>query len=450
MTLTKPRPFITILPALMIVSFLAATVSLFFLGPVQWKPMQPSLLLGYLVAALSLFTVAYLAGTQITPRASDTLPTNTLIIAGSLLSIAMLFPSAYFYADKMPWEIIDAIRDQKKVYEGLQKRLNETQSGRELVALARAVTFPLIYAAGPLCILHMRNIPKWYWGLFCLLMASAITFSILRGTDREAFDFTLLVASSGLILIGRNLQWFKTRISKRLVLAGCIIGILIASLGYQVFGQRRLQRADMTIPALGELLEKSGPHGGYMTIMCIRSACADKDNLLIAHVAPFHKYAITMVTNYLTNGYYGLSLALDDPTPFQSTLGIGHAPAIKRLYERVTHDTTLYEKSYTARLNSAAWSDNSEWATIFVWLANDVGFSGALAVFVLLGLAYAVAWRDATIEGNDYAAVVFCFLTQLLIYTPANFQIGQTLDSYLGFSVWLAAWLIRRRHHSHR
>ncbi len=58
------------------------------------------------------------------------------------------------------------------------------------------------------------------------------------------------------------------------------------------------------------------------------------------------------------------------------------------------------------------WSDNTEWSTIFPWLANDVGFTGSLIVVFFLGILFGKSWRDAA-TGNDFAAIVFCLLFQL-------------------------------------
>lgn len=438
--------FFVWLPGISILLYLSVSIGLFFFGPVQWNPQNVPTTMAYLVIALILFATFYTLGLRPPLSPTTVLPQRKIIVVGGLLSIAMLLPSAYFYAGKMPWDLLSAIRDQKQVYAALQSRLSETQNGREIVALARALTFPLIYAAVPLCILNFRRNPNWFWALFGLTMASAMTFSILRGTDRESFDFILLVASSALVLAARNRAWLQSATARKCLIAVGLCGILVLSAAYHVFGERRLQRADLSEQGLAELLDTTGPHGGYMTVMCIRTACADKNHWMIASVPPFHKYAITMATNYLTNGYYGLSLALADSRPFHSTLGIGHAPALKRVYERITHDEALYRNSYTFGLNSQAWSDNSEWSTIFPWLANDVGFAGALAIFAVFGFIFAMSWRDATLAENDAAAIVFCFLMQLLVYVPANFQIGQTLDSYLGCMLWLAIWLASRHH----
>jgi len=432
------------LPGILITTYLGLTIALFFFGPVQWNSSNVNTTMAFLAFAIILFGIFYWAGLSIPSSPLPIFPQRNIVVFGSLLSLLMLFPSAYFYADKMPWELVSAIQDQRLVYEALQKRLSKAQSGREVIAFARALTFPFIYAVVPLYILNFQRNPKWFWMLFGLTMASAIIFSILRGTDRESFDFILLVASSTLILTIRNSSQFLNRNKIKAALAVGLTAIIITILAYNVFGERRLQRAGLSEQALTQLLDTPGPQGGYMTIMCIRAACADKNHWMIASASAFNKYAITMVSNYLTNGYYGLSLALADPSPFNSTLGIGHAPALKRIYERITQDESLYKNSYTFHLNSKAWSDNSEWATIFPWLANDVGFEGALLVFGLFGFIFAISWKDATQAHNDVAAIVFCFLVQLLVYVPANFQIGQTLDSYFGFVFWLVVWIIFR------
>jgi hypothetical protein len=153
---------------------------------------------------------------------------------------------------------------------------------------------------------------------------------------------------------------------------------------------------------------------------------------------------VITATGYLTQGYHGLSLALKNVDQAESTYGIGHSQALRRVYEAFTGDTSLYQRGYTYSLKRQNWDDASQWSTIFPWIANDVGFVPTIAIMALLALLWGRSWRDAVGAADDVAAIVFCFLFQLFMYVPANNQIAQTLDAYVGFVCWLLFWILTR------
>src|SRR5262249_59886974 len=134
-----------------------------------------------------------------------------------------------------------------------------------------------------------------------------------------------------------------------------------------------------------------------------------------------YRFAASIAAAYFSQGYYGLSLALD-VGDFQSTWGIGHAPFVAALYTSLTGDDELYTHSYTYRLRDVGWSDEHQWSTMFPWLANDISFVGVPILMLLIGFAFGASWRDAVFANDDRAAVVFAIFFILLGYLPAKLQ----------------------------
>lgn len=430
----------TLWPITAIVAYLVTTVILFRFGPLEWQPASARILYTFLGTALLSIFAFYALGVSRSASESSPLAWRPILVTGAALSIVMLFPSAYFYADRMPWHLLSALQDQQGAYAGLQAKLSAAHGGREIVALARAITYPLIFAVLPLGILNWRKMTGWLWLLFGLSILSTVAFSILRGTDREVFDL-LFIASASLLVLAARERFLSI---KRLV-AIFVVGAIVAVAAFGIFSERRIQRSQLTNDRFTALLEDKSPHGGWMTIMCVRYTCADPDNLAIKHLSAPAKYSVVMLTNYLTNGYKGLSIALTDPREFSSTLGIGHSPAIKRLYEKLTGDIQLYRNGYTYRFKNEGWSDAGDWSTIFPWLANDVGFAGSILVVGLFAFLFGMSWRDAVWSINDRAAIVFCFLFQLFVYLPANNQLAQTMDGYFAAIAWASWWLLNTK-----
>lgn len=451
-----PRVDLRLLPLALILVYFLATLALFFLGPLDWPIPNLAPLTLFLALALIGIGTFYLVGAGGEAVGTPFRYWRAVIIVGALLSIAILFPSAYFYANKMPWQVIDAFRDQNAVYAALQKKLAETAGERTLISIIRAITYPAIFAVVPLGILNWRMMTWKLWLLVIATALSSVIFSVLRGTDREVFDIIIIISASIMVAVAR---WcvatgatLRQVLMRRSTVIGAIVFLVTAGVALSLFADRRAQRAGYTpetyakgikdAPSLAAHLDTPG---GWRDMMCIREICLEADHPLVRYVDVPKKYAVLMLTSYLTQGYYGLSLAMTQD--FHSTLGLGHSPVLARTLERLMHDNSIYEKGYTFRLRSLGWSDESQWATIFPWLANDVGFPGAIAVISLLAFLWGRSWLDAVGRNDDRAAIVFCLLFQLFVYVPANNQLAQTFDAYLALVGWCAYWLISRMFH---
>jgi hypothetical protein len=455
--MTNLRIGLRLPPLALILVYLLSTMGLFFFGPLPWPVSNPGTLIVFLASALAGICAYYSIGASGEASGAPFPYWQTVIVIGALLGIAILFPSAHFYADKMPWQVIDALKDQNAVYEALQKKLVETAGGRTLISIVRALTFPVIFAVLPLGILNWRMMNWKLWLLVLATALSSVIFSVLRGTDREVFDIIIIISASIMVLIARWCAATGATLGQMLVRRSTVIGaivlLIVAGIALSLFADRRAQRTGYTPEAFAKGLRNAPslaahvamPAGGWYDVMCIRAVCLEPDHALIRYIDVPKKYAVLMLTSYLTQGYYGLSLALTEN--FHSTLGLGHSPVIARTYERIAHDNSIYQRGYTFGLRNLDWSDESQWSTIFPWIANDVGFPGAIAVVCLLAFLWGRSWLDAVGGNDDRAAIVFCLLFQLFVYVPANNQLAQTFDAYFTLVGWCGYWLISRKFH---
>ncbi len=170
--------------------------------------------------------------------------------------------------------------------------------------------------------------------------------------------------------------------------------------------------------------------------------CADIDNPWIAWLPERQRFGVSLFILSTCSGYYGLDLALEKP--FQSSYGVGHSPVTLNLYEAITKDQTPRFRTYTYRNGDEGWSDENYWSTLPTWIANDVGFPGAVLVLGVIGYLWGRWWREAAAGMSDPAAVLFALTTTMMIYFPANDQVFLLADGYLVFAVWTAIWLWHR------
>lgn len=184
-----------------------------------------------------------------------------------------------------------------------------------------------------------------------------------------------------------------------------------------------------------------------LTFFCVyEGVCAAYDGPLMSYFNEKQKFMMAILAAYLSQGYYGLSVALSTPEPFESTYGLGHSLALLSLYKQLTGDDTLYQRSYMYKIKqSGKWDDMSRWSSIFPLIASDIGFPAVPFFMLLLAFLFAKTWRAAIQSNDDVAAIVFSFLFVVFFYIPANNQIALSLNSYFAFGCWLLFWLCRRQ-----
>jgi hypothetical protein len=152
--------------------------------------------------------------------------------------------------------------------------------------------------------------------------------------------------------------------------------------------------------------------------------------------------AINGFSSYLTQGYYAVALALEEP--FLPMWGVGHSAFLTRQAVRLTGDKSLLERSYPVRIEQRGWMATVYWATIYTWLASDVGFLGVIVVVFLIGYLFARVWVDLLGGRNPLAVALVGQLVLMLYYFPAHnrvLQIGEGVSAFWGLLLlwWLGS-----------
>lgn len=405
----------------LILVYQAITFLGFIFSPFDWQ------LESYLPVAIFMFAV--MAFECVGALAGNTVPLShqphdcaRLVKFGALLGLALFLPSLYFYTGKSLLDFAEVIGRQEENYTEMLQIIAEPDATRKLFALLRGLLAPLTFAVLPLAVLRWKSISRTTRGLALLYVASAFVFSAYRGTDKEMGEFILAAVPAFLVLLFRMKS---LAVRRRLMLKSLVLLVLVGALGVTVFAAR-----------------KAGRMGSEDAFCIYDTACVPPDGLLYSALPEPLAFAASMLNGYTSQGYYGLSVALNEQ--FHSTLGLGHSAFVMSLYSDSTGDTSLYENSLTGQLKDNGWDDAAVWSTMYPSIANDISFwltPAAMAVFAFL---FVVFWRKATAGGSDSAAMVFVYLFILFAYSPANNQVAQSVDGYVGFWFWLIVASRRR------
>jgi hypothetical protein len=425
---------ITRLPLMIVFGYVVATFLLFLAWPIDWPiyTFRDWLrLVGYVSLCLVVLGFAAFKGSAGPTRVAAPLPHLSIWLPlGAIAAALLLIPSSVVYTGLRPWELLDALKDQGDAYRRLQQQLFITSGQRNNIVAMRTAIAPLVYAILPLGIIRWPSIGWIGRASVALVVATSIIFSILRGTDKELADLFVVGIAAAFVAAGRSITLGKGGghlVQRYWKLAVLAVVFLIFAQG--MFTTRKSDRL-----------------GGFVsrTSVCANNSriCADLDNPLISWLPLRQRFGLTVFILSTCSGYYGLEMAMEKP--FESSFGVGHSPAALSVYEAVTGDPTVHLRTYTYRNGADGWSEDYYWSTLIAWIANDLGFPGAVLVVALIGFMWGRWWREAAAGMSDPAAVLFALTTTMVFYLPANNQVFAGYEGYTIFVIWLGVWLWHR------
>lgn len=417
-------------PFAVVLFYIIVSTLIFWFGPIPWPVVNVLEVVLFQLASLVFLMAGYLSVTRKTGTNRRPINLRPVFFIGLIGVMILQIPLTLTYTGKYPWDIFSAVLDQRMAYEDMIDQLVSTQGERFYVPLFRSVVVPFFLAGVGYGVLNFKALS---WPQKALLFAGLlcpVDLSLLRGTDKEIADLIMIVC--GFLLVAYCRKVVGAQRTGQLpvslnVWRFATITLFVVLLFLILFSYRKFERLD----------------GAIDFCLMDSTICADYSGSVISLLPDFMAFGSAMISAYLTNGYYGLSLALE--LPFESAYGLGHSSALLSLYERISGSTALFDITYIARLSESGWNHKNYWASLYTWLANDVHFVGALIVVAFLARWFRQAWLDAVYAGNDLAAVVFVLICIVFLYLPANNQIGQTFDLYFAFVATFLLWKFSRR-----
>jgi hypothetical protein len=169
---------------------------------------------------------------------------------------------------------------------------------------------------------------------------------------------------------------------------------------------------------------------------------ADRDNFFIAALPLVVQDGVISLSSYLTQGYEGLALSLNEP--FVPNWGAGNSRFMTSYVDKY-FGAGIEHSTYPARVEiTTGWNSKIQWHTIFPWLASDFTFPGSIILIGLFSYLFSILWRESIDSSNPFALSLFMQLTVLFTYLSANNQAFQSGEEFIGFFATLAVWLYTR------
>lgn len=415
------------LPLLMAEGYLALTMLLFLFGPFDWPRVDSYLLSAFLVLYQVALAVGYYMGAHRSLGIRREMDVNYWFKVALLISIVLIVPYTYIYTGSFPWDIIWGVPDQAQAFAEYYQRLSmERTPERILIMVARTIFSPLMVALIPLIFWTKRLEVRWKF-LFVVYILLYFSFSLLRGTDKESGDFLVYFAVSLFARIATEYSARGVDPHRRKVWPIALLLLVALWFSYSTFVDRKLARL------------------GGDELVCIQQAdvCADLSRGVMAYLDERDQFGVTIATLYLSIGYYGMGLALEEE--FESTVGLGHSLFISNGLARVDGLASILDRAYTAKVSNKGWDALVYWVTTYTWLANDVGFFGVILLMFLIGFILSRTWHDVILRKDVAAIVLFPQIVLMIFYLPAFNVTMQNVDNYFAFVFWLIFWNLGSR-----
>jgi hypothetical protein len=414
------------LPIWFFQSYLTFTVVFLILSPWPWPIRDPFLLYGFLFFVQVALWLGYISGVDYTPRPyNGRLKVDTLIMASLIANVVWIVPKFVVRLgldSPDPAAMIEAIgsgiTDPGAMYLAKQESLVHAEAPTTLAYIDLAMNI-LIWPLYPLTVVFWERMKKWMRTLAIMCIAADLLSWIAVGMNKGVADFVGLMPW---LLLVRNPEMLVKIEMRKLLKVGLVVmflgGLFIVFFSIGQSGRR------------GDAAEDLYDEGAGIS--------ADRNNFIMQLLPRDAQGGYANLNAYFVQGYYALSLALEEPFVF--CYGVGNSYFLMGMARRFLGWTDMLSISYPGRIEKYGWDSMRKWHSFYVWAASDVSFPGVLVVVFFIGRIFAMAWIDVLKRENQYAIIVFALLVVMLFYFSANNQVLATAVTGVPFWVYLFLW----------
>jgi hypothetical protein len=405
-------------PGVLALSYLAFTVLVFVIGPWPWPVSDPWKLYTFLLFAHLAFFGGYWRGIVAKPIVyKSTFSPQTLLWLSIGVNLLLFFPTLYLRAGSTT-SLYEAIRHPSVAYSEANNNFSESSTSLRVIEFIRFIMGPALGVFFPLCVFYWRRLSTSLRILSVAAVACHFIMWISMGKNKGIIEYGIMLPC----LLFAAHQKYRQRlhiqkVTRAVLMTGVILVFLIIVFAWFT-GTRN------------ENDERYWDSGAQIHAYELKNVPKGIEGTLL------------LGASYLSQGYYALSLCLDEP--FVCTYGVGNAPWMAVVADRILGINTLEVSSYPDRIEDTGWIASQRFHTIYSWLASDVSFYGVVLVMFLIGRVFGLVWVDCLSADNPLAVGLLGFLIVMIGYFPANNQIMMFPEQCSGFLGVLGLWGINR------
>ncbi|WP_439937492.1 hypothetical protein ACS3YM_16360 [Nocardia sp. N13] len=420
----------------------AATILLSAFGPIDWRIDNGPPVYGFLTACLVAMCLGFAwavrrRDTSASETASSRLQASMLVVLGSLVLLVLYPLTVYNSTGSWYPDVVEGLGDPGKAY------ADKTAAGLEIpqfATYAGMIVAPLTITVIPLTLFFWPRLSRLARVLGVITIVLGLALGISKAVNQDVGEVAgYLVLFLALVATTTGTE---TRGRWRRVTA-CIVGTVLVIGGFLAYYDTIISgRVESNVEDSGG---KKDDVDEAKTATALASFGVERTSSPFYSIVPQAAQPTgALLTSYMTQGYKGLSLAMD--APWRPTYGLGFSVFIRHNLDKfVPFDEDAIEaRTYEGQLDEQGWTAGVQWSTFFIHPASDLSFYGVVPLMAIIGYVFGLAWRDTVARRDPLACVVFFYLGIQVLYLSANNQLYQGGELAIGFTAVLLAWLVLR------
>jgi len=425
---------IDFLPLKLIVAYVSLGVFLSIYGPVEYDGYDFFPVAVYMLAFLMLFSLAYLLafhGSESVVSGDDICKARLLRVlfwVKVCILITFLVQLATLLAGVADGSLNLSLTGMGEAYFDAYADYERGTGDVSTQFLIQTLVYVPYLVTLILGVFYFKDLPFTYK---CLVMAVYVLVFLLEtvghGKQKQFGDMLVFFALAQVLKVNLLNSRTRAKVMRRMFFIGVagVMGLLfILSLRYTAI--------DVSISNVNAVSHELIAYS--------------EDHLVFNIFGDAIGFPMAVFFGYLSQGYYGLSLAMQQP--FEWTYFVGNSYSLTVLLNRYLDIPVDFHDTYPYRASLVTAWDDTKWSTVFAWFAGDFTFIGTLIFFMLVAYLYAKVWREAYRYSNPISIVLFAILTIALLYIPANNQLLHTPGSVIALFFFVGLWFILHKRYN--
>jgi hypothetical protein len=449
------------IPLIVCGSFFFLTIMIFAFGPLDWHVSNPAKLYIFLALCCMALTGGYILGVK-KGRTSEkhlNLNVNFIFIICAVVFLIMYVPTLIATTGKWYPDVVTGITNTGKAYRLTQYYIDH---GSRLVLYIRIIAAPFLVMLTPVTLLFFKKLSKANKIIGIIIIILNVCISISQGINKAVADITAQIVLVLLILLFSNHEGSK--LFYRLKIIALIVVVCTLFCMYYTNSMSNRLGIDLTYSTeeLNQAIENEINDNDEddiksdVTKQAISQSiqayanfntATEKEGYALLQIVPEQiRPSVLYLSSYLSHGYNGLSIALNQE--FTSSYGLGFSDfsrrSILRLVGKLDAETEIYNRTYMYKTIRGGWETRSVWSTFFIYPASDISFPGTILLVFIIGFAFALSWKDAIKTKNPFALTVFFGFCMMVFYFCANNVMFQSGENFVGYTTMIVLWLVTR------
>lgn len=404
------KGFATYTPLKITIAYLGATFSLLVFGPIEYLDMPTGKIAGFMTMAAAAIIVGYMFGAAARMKIPRGDPRNALAMASrlfdlslgiALLALAMSIGQS-IYSGGLTFSLTGMGEAYFSNYEGYERNSGDYSFS----FIVYSISLPFSFIATVWGIYYFRKLTLLRRYLTLILIFGGLYYYVVgTGKQKQIGDLVIYILAIALVKYGVR----GRRIRLKTILGAVISGFVAVLLFVAVLGQR--------YAALGV-------DSGNINQRILFRMSFDTGHPVFTIFGQDYGLSLAIFSSYLTQGYYGLGLALE--TDWVWTRFSGFSYSVSIIANRFFGFEWQWPNTLLHRTGLATGWNESKWHTVFTYFATDFTWPGTVVLFGFFAFAYARCWLVAVRHQNPFAILLFTLLTMGMFFMPANNQLLHT------------------------